>query len=279
MLSHAIRTVYHALPPTPRFFLRRLVYLPIDLYETITRKRPALVPPRGLIFTGSGDFEQQGRDWLKTFVEEAGLEPHHQVLDVGCGIGRIAAPLTSYLREPGGYRGFDIVETGVKWCRKRISRRFPNFEFRFFSLRNDLYRRRGGNPAEFRFPYADDEFDFVSLISVFTHMLPKDVDHYVAEIARVLRPGGKCLATFFVLDDESKRTMVNELFDFPHDHGEYRTLEPGVQSADIAYEESYIRESLATRHGLTVEKLFHGDWSGRPLETCRDFQDIVILGH
>ena len=43
MLSHSIRTAYHALPPTPRFLLRRLVYAPVDIYESIARKRHALV--------------------------------------------------------------------------------------------------------------------------------------------------------------------------------------------------------------------------------------------
>jgi len=46
----------------------------------------------------------------------------------------------------------------------------------------------GGTVAasEFVFPFADASFDFVSLASVFTHMLPVDLEHYAGQIARVL---------------------------------------------------------------------------------------------
>ena len=56
-----------------------------------------MVPPRRKIFTGSGDFLQTGRDFLHYFVEFGHLKPHHRVLDVDSGIGRMAIPLTGYL--------------------------------------------------------------------------------------------------------------------------------------------------------------------------------------
>ena len=167
-----LRKLYYALPPAWRFLARRLYYLPADLYEGLSGRRDAMTPPRGLIYTGSGDFRAQGEKMRQYFVELAGLQPHHRVLDVGSGIGRIAAPLTDYLDEQGSYEGFDVVEVGVRWCEKAISRRFPNFRFKYVDLDNDLYRSGGGSAADFRFPYADEDFDFVVLTSVFTHMLP-----------------------------------------------------------------------------------------------------------
>ncbi len=44
---------------------------------------------------------------------------------------------------------------------------------------------------------------FVLLTSVFTHMLPQDMDNYLSEVARVLKPDGRCLITYFLLNPES----------------------------------------------------------------------------
>ena len=53
--------------------------------------------PRGLSFVGCGDFEQIGREYLGHFKELGGLRPDSRVLDIGCGIGRMAIPLMDYL--------------------------------------------------------------------------------------------------------------------------------------------------------------------------------------
>ena len=39
---------------------------------------------------------------------------------------------------------------------------------------------------------------YVFLTSVFTHMLPPEVRHYLREVRRVLRPQGRCLMTFLL---------------------------------------------------------------------------------
>ena len=59
-------------------------------------------------------------------------------------------------------------------------------------------------PEAFVFPYDDDVFDVAHLSSVFTHLLPTTIDHYLREINRVLRPGGRCVSTFFVLNDPTR---------------------------------------------------------------------------
>ena len=56
------------------------------------------------------------------------------------------------------------------------------------------------------FPCADNSFDLVFLTSVFTHMFAGDVENYLSEISRVLKPGGKCLITWFLLDEVSRKS-------------------------------------------------------------------------
>ncbi len=272
-----LRNAFYSLPPRWRFTARRLFYLPVDLYEGLTGQRDPLTPPRGLIYTGSGDFRAQGNKLLQYFIEDAGLQPHHDVLDIGSGIGRIAVPLTTYLNEEGSYEGFDVVETGVKWCRQNITSRFPNFKFQYIELDNDLYRSAGADAASFVFPYEDDNFDFIVLSSVFTHMLPDEVANYLREIGRVLRPGGICFATFFVWNEASAKVdQQNPTFAFPYDHGHYRLMDERVASANVAYDEHYLHQ-LISQAKLNLQQTFYGYWSKGQRGQSKDFQDILLL--
>jgi len=175
------------------------------------RRDPALppLPPRHLSFVGAGDYEATGQQFLGFFRELGDLQPGDRVLDVGCGVGRMAMPLTGYL-EGGSYAGFDVGRGMVRWCRRNISSRWPNFEFDWAPVHNGKYNPFGNVAAtEFRFPYEDASFDFVVATSVFTHLLEADATHYVAECARVLAPGGRLFATFFLLTDSS-RALIEE---------------------------------------------------------------------
>ena len=111
-----LRDIWYSLSSNQRFFIRRLYYLPKDTLDSITGKRHKYVPPRGYIYTGSPasakDYLTQGQNQLQMLKEYANLEPSHQVLDIGSGIGRTAIALTSYLNKDGSYEGFDVVERG-----------------------------------------------------------------------------------------------------------------------------------------------------------------------
>ncbi len=266
-----LRKLYYALPVSWRFAARRLWYAPADLWDSLVGKRDPLTPPRGLIFTGRGDFRASGRTLVRRCVEWGGLKPHHAVLDVGSGIGRAAVALTEYLDARGRYEGFDPVAVGVRWCRRHISTRFPNFHFRHVPLANDLYTHAGEAAARFRFPYPEAAFDFAIVNSVFTHMLPDETAHYLDELARVLRPQGTAYATFFLF--ENGGPYGREGFAFPHDCGHYRLMDRRVVAANVAL----ARDWLASRvraSGFDIVHQFAGTWNGGP---GPDFQDVWIL--
>lgn len=272
------RSIYYALPPKLRYILRRCYFLPSDLFRSIAGKTDPLVPPQGMIFIGPGDYKKIGQHYLEVFKQQCGLQPNHRVLDVGCGIGRIAGPLTGYLNEQGSYDGFDIVETGIQWCKKNIQSRFPNFKFIYTPLKNDLYNLDATTQAaSFRFPYENEQFDLVVLTSVFTHMMPEDMEHYLAEISRVLKPGGKCLATFFILNCDSENYMQHRPnFRFEHHFGNYSLMDPKVKEANTAFQESYLHRVISDC-GLSINKKLYGYWSGRPKSESFDFQDTLVL--
>lgn len=271
-----LRSIFYSLPPTFRFWVRRIVFLPVDIWEGLIGKRPVGVPPRGLIYTGSGDFVAQGNKFRDYFVQLGGLKPHHHVLDVGSGIGRMAFPLTQFLSKEGRYEGFDVVEYGVKWCQQHISKQHPNFHFQYVALENDLYTADGNDASKFRFPYADATFDFVFLTSVFTHLLPDITENYCKEIARVLKPGGICFGTFFILTPESIAAMEQtRTFYFPYQYANYAVMNQQVPSANVAYKIEYLHQQLLAPHHLHLKYHHLGSWSGLPESI--DFQDILII--
>ncbi len=167
---------------------------------------------------------------------------------------------------------------GIDWCTKHIHKTYPNFNFLHIDLKNDLYNLSVSREARnFVFPYKDNDFDLVILTSVFTHMLPNDVENYLNQIHRVLKPLGKCLVTFFVLNNESKLLMNNSRsFYFKHNFENYSLMDSNVKEANVAYEEGYLIDCF-NKNNLEVEKVYYGWWSGKAKEVALDFQDTYIL--
>lgn len=178
-----------------------------DALDTLRGRRDSELPPRRLqLAVGGGDFREIGEHFRELFVELGGLEPDHDVLDVGSGSGRMAFALKGWLS--GRYEGFDVVPEAVEWCRRHIASRHPNFNFQVADIRSERYNPRGGYEADdYVFPYEDASFDFAYLTSVFTHLQRPAVENYLGELARVLRPGGRCLATYFLMNAESERLL------------------------------------------------------------------------
>jgi len=269
-----IRKIYYALPVTLRYSVRRIIYFPADLFQ----KRSSLVPPKGLIFIGSGDFLKTGKQFFEHFQRYCEFTPDSSILDIGSGIGRMAIPFTNFLSPKGRYEGFDIVKIGIDWCTKNISSRFPNFTFKLIPLKNDLYRLDTDvQAAELKFPYNDNSFDLVFLTSVFTHMLPADIENYISEIQRVLKKDKQCFATFFIIYDENEnipnRTGTKS---FPYNFGNYYLMDKKVKEANVAFKKSYILE-LLKKNNLELTHFIKGNWSGIQNTELNEHQDIVIF--
>ena len=273
------RKLYYKLSPDLRFLVRRLWYFPIDLWDFITRKRDALTPPKGVVFVGSGDFKKVGQLLLNLMIKYLDLKPDATVLDIGCGIGRLAVPLTGYLNEKGAYFGFDIVKRGIDWCNKHIAKKYPNFHFLHTPLKNDLYNLETETESHhFVFPYPDNQFDAIVLTSVFTHMLADDVANYLNQIHRVMAENGKCMATFFILNENAKNNISQQKTDyiFPYPHKNCFLMNQKVKEANVAYEEDFLID-LFRQKNLKIEKIHYGGWSKGEMINDFDFQDIVVF--
>lgn len=272
------RKLYYNISPKMRLFVRKVFFLPIDIWETIKGKRHKYEPLKGDIYIGSGDFIAQGVDQLKLLKKYIKLDPEDAVLDVGSGIGRTAVALTEYLTSKGKYEGFDVVEKGVKWCNKKITKDFPNFNFLYVPLNNDLYNKSKGESQNFKFPYEDASFNKVFLFSVFTHMPVEEIGHYLCEIKRILKPGGLCLSTFFIYTTRNEEMIANNNnFSFPVKKDEYRLMSNTVKSANIALKNDLL-DKLIAKAKLEKLKTIEGFWKLDILKhPDNNFQDIIIL--
>ncbi len=269
----SLRKIFYALPPSLRLFARKIVFLPLDLISQGYYENGIKVPPRSEIFTGGGDFKETGFRFLGYFKKYGALHPTSKVLDIGSGMGRMAIPLTHFLNDEGHYYGIDIMERGVNRCKMNITSKYENFEFYHLDLQNDLYKNNGADSTSMEVPLKNETIDFVLLISVFTHMLPQEIEHYLQEMHRCMKPGGSCLATFFFYEDE--KTLYDNSFEKFHRQDErYALMSEKVQSANVAYSLDYLRNLISTS-GFVLKYMSQGAWKGTA--NAEDFQDFVVL--
>jgi len=271
------RFISKFIPEFLKIRLHKLYYDTILTAAILFSSRDNLIPPESLVFIGGWDFIKLGEKYLQYFIKFGNLKPNHKVLDVGCGIGRMAIPLTKYLDPNGSYEGFDIVPHGIKWCKKKITSKFPNFSFQIADIYNKRYNLYGRNKAsDYNFPYEDGTFDFVFLTSVFTHMLPDDLERYLIEISRVLKENGRCLITFFLLNDESLNLIENKKssIDLKFNFGNYRTMYIDKPEEAIGFDEKKICNLFEKYKLNMIYPIRYGSWCGRINFT--NYQDIIL---
>jgi SAM-dependent methyltransferase len=269
---------------------RWLVRATLDLRDRLTGRADPLVPPRRLGLPSQ--LHGVGANVLEhVLVDAGGLRPTERVLDVGCGPGRVAVHLTRFLDpDVGSYEGLDVMPKAIGWAQRRIAPSHPNFGFRLAPLHHDEYSPDGGADAgSYRFPYPDDEFDLAFAISLYTHLLPYEVANYLAQTARVLKPGGRSAATFFLLNAESERRIatgvmrpgplggprlrISGALDDGRG-GRFRTADPNRPRARTILYEADVLE-LHERAGLRVTDVRYGHWRGGDPRD-RIGQDVVI---
>jgi len=225
----------------------------------------------------AAELKATGEQFLRYFVNVCGLKSNARVLDVGCSIGRIAVAMTGYLNTRGGYEGLDIIPEAIEWCTRRITPKYPNFHFQFANVANKDYNPNGTvNAAQYTFPYDDASFDFVFLGSVFTHMLPAEMERYLFEIARVLKEGGKSLTTFFLLSPEAIRHVErgDSTLKLEYSGKRFKAASEAVPEAAIAYDEKYVKELCANNGLVIIDPVRYGTWSYRLSDF--EYQDFII---
>lgn len=236
---------------------------------------PDLVPPLELMRREQSEVMEEwyrwADDWAMALRIYGRVRRSSRVLEIGCGLGRIAFPLRLVLLE-GYYDGFDICDYKIAFLQRNFHRLFANFRFIHADVRNTVYNSSGTIDArDFVFPYPDGAFDTVFAASVFTHMLPAGCRNYFQQAARVLRPEGRAVFSCFLLDDyDPKRPrpfdFAMKYFDFnnhPHEKMGRQFAVANLQNPEetTAYHSQILRE-FANGAGLITEEVLPGMWTG-----------------
>lgn len=215
--------------------------------------------------------------WHAIMSLAAGLTPESKVVDIGCGFGGLALHLRTSLGPQGGYEGLDLYPPLVEWAQKNITPSHPNYRFKVLDIRNGMYNPKGAMSAEtIRLPFDDDSFDIATLKSVFTHLRKGETEHYLDELCRILKPGGRCVASFFLLNDEQKRLEADgkNYYKYVHGEGVERWAFPDCPECVMAYDQEYLWKEIAARGFKHHCAPLLGNWAGRK---AFEFQDILIL--
>ena len=170
----------------------------------------------------------------------------------------------------------DAAAEAVAWCRRHIAEADPRFRFHHADIRNSYANPRGRIPASQAtlLPW-EERFDRIVAFSLFTHLLPDAVARYLAEAARLCRPGGVLVATFFLLDDEARAAIADGRAGrrFPAAHGIARIADPAVPEDAVAYDAQAVM-ALFDAAGFDVEWR-PGSWCPRSAPAF-DYQDMVV---
>ena len=134
-------------------------------------------PPMGLPLAASDEPSRYNIQLYHRTATQADLSGK-QVLEVSCGHGGGASYLVRTLG-PASYTGLDLNADAIAFCRKRHS--LPGLDFVHGDAQN--------------LPFADESFDAVINVEA-SHGYP-DFPRFLAEVARVLRPGGRFLYVDF----------------------------------------------------------------------------------
>lgn len=218
-----------------------------------------------------------------------GLKNNHSVLDMGCGCGRVASALTDFLLPTARYDGFDIVPRTIQWCQDKISNKYPNFNFHCAHLFNNAYAGSetayayDGNEgktiqlnettdaAKFIFPYENEQFDFIFATSLFTHLRGNEIENYIKETSRVIKHGGICVFTFFILE----QVGVDAVFKFNHNYENGFSHNAKSPLDAIAFREKYLKDIMQTNN-FKINRITYGGWRGGEYKGKNGFQDVIV---
>ncbi len=157
-------------------------------YEVAVALRPSRVqatdglplPPRRLMVrvAGTADadwFLRSGRAAYDTIAAHVPVEGSEAVLDFGCGCGRV---LRYWQDHEGTVTGSDRDDVAIAWCHRNLT-----------------FARVKPNGLAPPLSFPSDTFGLVYALSVFTHFTEELQTAWRDELRRVLRPGGRLLAS------------------------------------------------------------------------------------
>ncbi len=167
------------------------------------------------------------------FLISKGLQPHHKLLDLGCGTLRGGRHFIRYLNTEN-YYGIDISSKAIAYAKQLVeqeglSQKRPHLEV---SENKDLkFQELSGMT-----------FDYILAQSVFTHLKPDHIKECLENIRHIMRATSLFYFTYF--DSQKYRQASLESFCYPFSFFESLAVQYGLQLQDCSKEYNHPRGQL-----------------------------------
>jgi ubiquinone/menaquinone biosynthesis C-methylase UbiE len=207
--------------------------------------------------------------------------PESSVLDIGCGCGRMALPMTRYLNHHGKFTGIDVWKEGIDWCTENISSVLDNCKFYTVPSKNNYYFSDvvSDEANSYRLDFLSDKsIDVAFAVSLFTHLRYRDALDYLKEIGRLLQPRGIAYVTCFIVD--------TYFFRFVKATGNHKAVTESASERGCFYAYSHqdffagftmeVWNRMLKESGLWAICYETGTWADKP--GGRMYQDTFVLG-
>ena len=178
-----------------------------------------------------GNFDRVGELCVKSLIA-GGVKSGMDVLDFGCGSGRVALPLSNTLKL-SSYLGLDVVPELLQYASKICP---PDYNF-LLNQSLDI-------------PVETDSLDAVFAFSVFTHLLQTEIAIYQTHIFNKLRKNGIFIYSFLEIDKHWDTFHKSALAHYQHQKP-FPHLNMFLDRRQV--------EFLASRSGFTFDRYIEPD--------------------
>jgi ubiquinone/menaquinone biosynthesis C-methylase UbiE len=191
--------------------------------------------------------------WLADYFKKHKKLENVNILDWGCGPGRVIRHLPDYIDKSCNIYGTDYNEKYVKWCQMNLS------DIKF--IKNEL-----APPLK----YENNFFDIIYGISIFTH-LSKDMHYqWFNELLRVLKPNG---ILFLTLHGDAFKIKLTESEQKMYTSGQVvikSNTKEGHRTYGAFHPDKFVHELIG--NNKILEHVKGGVKNGMPQ------QDVWIIG-
>ncbi len=214
-------------------------------------------------------------------------QTNNHILDIGCGAGLMGISSEPFLGKRGRYIGVDVNEKDIAFCRQHYSK--EQFQFKHLKTFNPTYASNQSQ-IKSKWDVEDGSIDMVTALSVWTHLNEDDAIFYFHEINRVLKPKGRAIVTFFLIDDIYETTLNQRSDEKGRYHNTHQNLwifDSPSSDSHMWFNPSWARQPedavgitqagmdhLITNTDLVLLESYMGNWKEVP---GIFFQDVLVF--
>jgi cyclopropane fatty-acyl-phospholipid synthase-like methyltransferase len=190
----------------------------LDAYAEHTDQRVEVDPHSAV----GGSWEEIGR-LQYDFLVARGLQPHHRMLDIGCGTLRGGRHFIGYL-DAGNYTGVDISSKAIEYAKQLVTAEglAPKMPQLIVNEKKTLTFDE----------FPGQTFDYLLAQSVFTHLKAEHIEECFANIRRIMHPKSSFYFTYF--GGRKYQSKGLKTFRFPYSFFQQLSQQYGFTLRDCA---------------------------------------------